>query len=718
MDSLNSSPFHKGEQEIQKKLGVRESMEKFGRKVIRGYLPEQHREFYHQLPFIFVGHTDQDGWPWASVVVGGEGFITSRDNTQLEVNILPLDGDPLHQTIEAKGSRIGVLGMEPQSRRRNRLTGAINTVDNSGFTLDIQQTFGNCPQYIQTRDMEFIDSNRSGHSRTTFDTLDERARQLISRSDTFFVASSAAKPKAESSAKPSSENVPTDESYGADISHRGGQQGFVKVDDDGVLTIPDYHGNNHYNTLGNFHLNPKAGLLFIDFESRDILMITGRVEILWDDPKQHLYEGAQRFWTFTLDHGIWLNQAFPMHTRFGEYSPNSILTGNWDQAEANALAHAQRTQFQEYRIEKIESESNLVKSFYFQPLKGSLPTFKPGQFLTIRITINGRPLTRNYTVSNAPGEPHYRISVKRKTHDISDSNNIEQSLSNTIHNTLNVGGVVDIKAPTGEFYFDAECTRPAVLLAAGIGITPMIAMLRHAIFDSVRRRHIRNITLIVSVRFADERVFFSELDQLEAQSGGYIRIFWIISQPEPNLILGQDYHHRGRLNVDVLRSALHLDDYDYYLCGPASYMQSTYEILRSLGAQDSRINAEAFGPASIERDVDECSAATDQTRNPTNNPATEAVVTFIDTNKQTLMEQRWDTSQGTLLELAEAHGLSPSFSCRSGNCGACKSTLSSGQISTVGDPLFITTESELLLCSSVPAESDEPMPNIVITIEN
>jgi ferredoxin/predicted pyridoxine 5'-phosphate oxidase superfamily flavin-nucleotide-binding protein len=127
-------------------------MERFGSRVIRDYMPDQHREFYGQLPFIFVGHADKAGWPWASILFNKPGFITSSDDKTLDINALPVTGDPLADGLQP-GTRLGLLGIEPPTRRRNRLAAHIVEHTDEHIHLAVDQAFGNCPQYIQTREL-------------------------------------------------------------------------------------------------------------------------------------------------------------------------------------------------------------------------------------------------------------------------------------------------------------------------------------------------------------------------------------------------------------------------------------------------------------------------------------------------------------------------------------------------------------------------------------
>ena len=305
MDTPQESPFHEGEKAIQARLGVREKMERFGQKVIRDHMPRQHQEFYERLPYVLVGHADTEAWPWASMLFGDAGFIQSPAPRELLINARPVKGDPLENSL-GEGAALGILGIELHTRRRNRLAAHITSTDDSGIKLHIDQAFGNCPKYIHPRASRHKVSITPSESRVRrFSELDNAAVALIQASDTFFVASYVT----------NGTGRPSD---GVDVSHRGGDPGFVRVDDKYKLTIPDYQGNNHFNTLGNFQENPKAGMLFIDFDKGHLLTLTGRVQILWDSPETSQFEGANRLWTFELDHGIWLENAMPLQWQRSE----------------------------------------------------------------------------------------------------------------------------------------------------------------------------------------------------------------------------------------------------------------------------------------------------------------------------------------------------------------------------------------------------------------
>jgi predicted pyridoxine 5'-phosphate oxidase superfamily flavin-nucleotide-binding protein len=282
--------FHAGERAVQARVGVDGRMEQLGPRVIRDFMPEQHRAFFEQLPFLIAGTVDADGQPWASVLAQPPGFMGSPDPWHLKVAAQPLQGDPLKHTL-ANGAAIGLLGIEPHTRRRNRMNGVVRDIGAAGFTVELSQSFGNCPKYIQAREPVYLQAGASAATAAVHEAteLDDAARRMIALADTLFIATAYAGDPAEAG-----------RAGGVDVSHRGGKPGFVRVNDDGTLTMPDYSGNFFFNTLGNIAVNPRAGLLFIDFDNGDLLYLAVAAEIVWDGPELAALEGAQRLLRFTL----------------------------------------------------------------------------------------------------------------------------------------------------------------------------------------------------------------------------------------------------------------------------------------------------------------------------------------------------------------------------------------------------------------------------------
>lgn len=295
--------FHEDEIKAQALTGQRA-----GRAAIRPLMPDQHREFFALLPCLLAATLDGRGWPMASVLTGEKGFVQSPDPATLRIGALPAANDPAAPGF-VTGAEIGLIGLDFTTRRRNRANGRLASVDD-GLTVHVAQSFGNCAQYIQTR----APSPRAIAPATleTLDGLDDAARALIASSDTFFVASRS---RAEIGA-----------AGGLDMSHRGGRPGFVGVEGE-TLAIPDFRGNRFYNTLGNLLGDTRAGLIFIDFASGDILQLQGTVTIDWHPDGGPA--GAERLWRVKVERTWRRRGAFPFAWTFGAYAPTTLATGTW-----------------------------------------------------------------------------------------------------------------------------------------------------------------------------------------------------------------------------------------------------------------------------------------------------------------------------------------------------------------------------------------------------
>ena len=322
------SPFHPGEISIQTRLGVRERMEAIGRQVIRDFMPEQHRQFFPQLPFVVVGSLSAQGQPWASLLVGQPGFLHSPDPIHLRINAQPSFGDPLNQNL-FDGAAIGLLGIELHTRRRNRMNGKVEQLDADGWSVRVLESFGNCPKYIQQRDIvltEDLACMTAPKPISRSDRLDERAQAIVAMADTLFIATSYQEGDRRQSGDAEGEGA---NRAGADVSHRGGKPGFVRIDDERTLSFPDFVGNYFFNTLGNLLLDPRAGLLFIDFSNGDVLYLSGQVEIIWDDAELNRYPGAQRLLRFRVLQSIRVDGALPLRWSAPQQSPVLDATGPW-----------------------------------------------------------------------------------------------------------------------------------------------------------------------------------------------------------------------------------------------------------------------------------------------------------------------------------------------------------------------------------------------------
>jgi len=276
-----ASPFHEGEHAVQSQLGVRQAIEPWARKVIRPFMPQQHRDFYTQLPFVVASARDAGDRQWVTLLAGPPGFIQSPDSRGLQFAALPHPGDALADALQP-GTDLGLLGIELETRRRNRVNGRVGVLREDGFRFDVGQAFGNCPQYITERAWRQVDVTPEEASTTRQQYLDAGMQRWISKADTFFIGSGY---RGDGTAN---------DAFGMDASHRGGAPGFVRVLSNTRLVFPDYAGNNHFNTIGNLVLDPRVGLLFVDFESGSLMQITGRATIDFDSEEVTRHPDAQR----------------------------------------------------------------------------------------------------------------------------------------------------------------------------------------------------------------------------------------------------------------------------------------------------------------------------------------------------------------------------------------------------------------------------------------
>ncbi|WP_018998462.1 2Fe-2S iron-sulfur cluster-binding protein [Hirschia maritima] len=669
------SVLHEGEKALHDHLGITQQMEDVGGRMIRSFMPDQHRDFFQNLPFIVAGSVDNQGDAWATLLTGRPGFMNSPNNQQLDITANLAKSDPAITGLQ-NGDAVGLLGIELHTRRRNRMNGIIGQASKNKLSVHVGHSFGNCPQYIQLRDYNFVSDPEIYTTRTVkaYDAITPEIRKLITSADTFFVAS----------------YVDLENERQVDVSHRGGKPGFVHIDETGKFTIPDFAGNLIFNTLGNFLKNPKAGLIFPDFETGDVLQMTGDTEVILDAPEIDAYEGAERLWTFMPRKIILRKNALPLRWDFKTYSPNSLMAGSWDEAHQRLDAQRKSLEWRDFQITKIVNESSVIKSFWLEPIDGNgIVRHKAGQHLPIQINLPGKvqPELRTYTLSTAPSDSTYRISVKR-----------DGIVSQYLHDSLQTGDVIKARAPQGGFVIDAKEKRPVVMLAAGVGITPFISMLRHLTYEGKRTRGHRPAWLFQAARKFEERAFDNEIEDMLAAAEGQFRLVRTLSETDDpqNGKKGIE----ARLSTDLLKAVLPFDDYDFYLCGPTSFMTSLYEELRDMNISDNRIFFEAFGPSSITRRPD------NPKETPPKSSTTSVGVTFSKSKKSAV----WKPESGTLLELAEENGLSPNHSCRMGSCGACKVKLLDGRVVYNSPPTHPVGEDEVLICCAEPAEDKRQTP--------
>jgi hypothetical protein len=316
------SPWHEGELALQRRAGAAERMDMVGRRVLRDHLIEQHRDFYPLLPFIVVGAADRAGEIWATILAGRPGFLHSPEPHTLHVAAAADPADPVAPGLE-DGAAIGLLGIELHTRRRNRLNGTVRRTSPDAFDIEGGESFGNCPRYIRLRDFSFTRDPAAVSTLPAqhFDRVEGSAAALIAGAETLFIASSV---------------VGADGHRQVDVSHRGGRPGFVAMQDDGSLLMPDFAGNLFFNTLGNILVDPRCGFTFVDFERGDLLQLSGDGEVILEGPEIAAFEGAEQLLRFRPKQIVLRPGALPLRwsSPADGASPHSLATGSWDEARA------------------------------------------------------------------------------------------------------------------------------------------------------------------------------------------------------------------------------------------------------------------------------------------------------------------------------------------------------------------------------------------------
>ncbi len=309
--------FHEGELRLQEQTGDREKIAVMTRHLMNDFMPDQHREFFEGLEYIFLGTVDAQGLPHASIVTGPLGFASSPDPKTLVIQTGDCAGRPAFAALDV-GQAVGVVGLDLSNRRRNRMHGKITALDDVSVTITVVQSYGNCPKYISLREISERELPIERGVVETGETLNADDSALIEAADTFLIASYV--------------QDGSDAPYeGVDVNHRGGQPGFVSVDSPSQITIPDYRGNNLFNTFGNLLLNPDAGLLFIDFETGDQLHLHGKASLIEDADEVAQTPGALRLLRVQISGVRRATMATSLRWTFVEHSPvNPDLTPEKD----------------------------------------------------------------------------------------------------------------------------------------------------------------------------------------------------------------------------------------------------------------------------------------------------------------------------------------------------------------------------------------------------
>jgi len=344
--------------------------------------------------------------------------------------------------------------------------------------------------------------------------------------------------------------------------------------------------------------------------------------------------------------------------------------------------------FRKFRVEGKVLEAEGCCSFYLAPHDGRpLPPYLPGQYLTFRLQVPGqqREVTRCYSLSDSPDHTdYYRVTIKRIPPGAPEA--APGLVSSHFHDRIQVGDILDAKAPSGHFHLEVDSRTPVVLVGGGIGVTPALAMLNYLVSAQSKR----DVWFFYGVRNGREHILKDYLQDIAAQNPN-IRVVACYSDPLPTDLKGKDYQFAERVSVDLFKRLLEVNNFEFYVCGPPPMMESLTKGLSQWGVPDQRIHFEAFGPASVRK----VASATDAV--PSEASATE--VTFVRSNKTV----PWSSGAGSLLELAEANGIRIDSGCRAGSCGTCVTAIRDGRVDYLGgSPDFDIEKGSCLACVAVP----------------
>jgi ferredoxin-NADP reductase len=383
-----------------------------------------------------------------------------------------------------------------------------------------------------------------------------------------------------------------------------------------------------------------------------------------------------------IGYGLLRRSTVPVAATPSAAHPAALASGAWSGLRAFRVVRR-----------SFEDAAQTQCSFDLEPVDGlALPPFKPGQFLTFQLSLPAQPsaaahnITRCYSLSDSPASDHYRVTIKRVPAPPEPPGMAPGASSTYFHDHVHVGDTLQVRAPAGHFHLDASASTPVVLVAGGIGITPLLSMLRWC----AQHQPARAVHLYFGVRNSAEQAYKSLLEAL-AVSLPQFTLHVVYSKPLPDDAQPRDYQHAGHINLDLLKQTLPHGPHQFYLCGPSALLESLVPALLQWGVAAADIHFEAFGPASVR-------LPGPQATEPLPMPSSPLPIHFTRSGRSL----DWTGRESNLLDFAEAHGIAVESGCRSGSCGSCVTTLTHGEVAYANPPDFDLASGQCLLCVGTP----------------
>lgn len=580
--------FHAGEVAVQARAGTVNVADQLAGLGLGHAVSEDAALLFSRLPFVAISSVGAPGEVWVSFAFGAPGVVRVETPTRLQLvhDSAVHPEDPLRDAWKSEGE-VSVLAIDMERRVRYRTTGILG----DGLAIRIKEAFPNCPKYIQRRVLEEpvagvapVSAAAKTVSRSALSAHDEK---LITSSDGIFLGTF---------------NPDT----GADVNYRGGRPGFVRVLGPDKIMWPEYRGNGMFQSSGNIEADPRAGLSFLDFNTGDVLQLTGTAVNDWDHDS--VFDGASRLIRFHIAKVRRTDGMTSLRWDLKDYSPyvppvsspasrKTDSAPNGLKAETNSSATTPHSIYpQRVVLAKIVQDTELVKTFRFLTRNGNVQ-FLPGQYATFQFENidaldGGKPVVRTWTLSECAistrGDVTLEVSVKR------DPNGL---VSRWLHDSAELGlevtllGIDGDMTPVTKLASGGYDAPPKILLiSGGIGITPNVAILRGlAVYDQFP-----SIVFIHQEHSESLLPFQSELRRRDRELEN-VRLINMISGCSEEETLSDPANRCGRVNEELLKAEVpDLQSRVVYLCGPVGFMSSVRKALSSLGVDASNVHTENF----------------------------------------------------------------------------------------------------------------------------